>query len=634
MASLSVRTPDGKVRTVALHKRITSIGRSADNDVQVEDPSVPDSALHLLFDGTRYQLGSLGATFQVNGKKRDNHVLATDDVIRVGGTELVFAREDAAPKRPPLTLAAMPAAQEAESTTDPDSHTRDMPGVVGRELVLLRRLTAFSERLLGTSSRDELLESLLDEAIEVTRADKGFLILRENGELRVKVARNVTRENLIDAEERVSDSIVEKVVRSRKPLIVSDALDDPEFKASKSVVNLQLLSVMCVPLVRHDELFGVLYVGNDRLVNRFEPKSLDMLTIFAAQALLLIQNALLVNDLKLDNTELRKRLDDTHYGEIVGACQGMLDVYKRIDKIAPTDISVLITGETGTGKELIARELHRRSPRAKGPFITINCGAIPENLLESELFGHVRGAFTGAVNTKVGKFQAAIGGTLFLDEIGELPLQLQVKLLRALQEKVVYKVGDHRGEPVDIRVVTATNRVLEDEVRKGTFREDLYYRLNVVTLKLPPLRERGEDLFVLGKYFLQKYAKEFNSKGKGFSPSTTVAMKKYGWPGNIRELENRIKKAVVLADKPLLGPDDLDLRPENLEPVLPLSEARERWQKQYIQEVYERNNRNKTKTAKDLGVDPRTIFRHFEKLEAEKNGGPLPPDEGGDDELL
>ncbi|WNG37366.1 GAF domain-containing protein [Archangium violaceum] len=631
MASLTVRTPDGKVRTVPLHKRITSIGRSADNDVQLEDPSVPDSALHLLFDGTRYQLGSLGAIFQVNGKKRDNHVLASADVIRVGGTELVFAREDAAPARP--TPAPTPAVSITHDA-DPDSHTRDMPGVVGRELVLLRRLTAFSERLLGSSSRDELLESLLDEAIEVTRADKGFLILRENGELSVKVARNLSRENIEDAMERVSDSIIEKVVRSRKPLIVSDALDDPEFKSSKSVVSLKLLSVMCVPLMRDDELFGVLYVGNDRLVNRFEPKSLDMLTIFAAQALLLIQNALLVNDLKLDNTELRKRLDDTRYGEIVGTCQGMRDVYKRIDKIAPTDISVLITGETGTGKELIARELHRHSPRAKGPFVTINCGAIPENLLESELFGHVRGAFTGAVNTKAGKFQAAIGGTLFLDEIGEMPLQLQVKLLRALQEKVVYKVGDHRGEPVDIRVVTATNRVLEDEVRKGTFREDLYYRLNVVTLKLPPLRERGEDLFVLGKYFLQKYAKEFGSKAKGFSPSATVAMKKYGWPGNIRELENRIKKAVVLADKPLLGPDDLDLRPESLEPVLPLAEARERWQKQYIQEVYERNNRNKTKTAKDLGVDPRTIFRHFEKLEAEKNGAPLPPGDGEDEELL
>ena len=634
MASLSIRTPDGKVRTVPLHKRITSIGRSTDNDVALSDPSVPDSALHLLFDGARYQLGSLGATFQVNGKKRDSAVLATSDIIRVGATELVFTREDATHAPTPAPVATLSITHETEPAADPDSTTRDMPGVVGRELLLLRRLTAFSERLLGSSGRDTLLEQLLDEAIEVTRADKGFLILREDGELRVKVARNLSRENLEDAVERVSDSIVEKVVRTRKPLILSDALDDPEFKASKSVVNLQMLSVMCVPLLRDGELFGVLYVGNDRLVNRFEPKSLDMLTIFAAQALLLIQNALLVNGLKLDNTELRKRLEDTRYGEIVGTCQGMIDVYKRIDKIAPTDISVLITGETGTGKELIARELHRHSPRAKGPFITINCGAIPENLLESELFGHVRGAFTGAVNTKVGRFQAAIGGTLFLDEIGEMPLQLQVKLLRALQEKVVYKVGDHRGEPVDIRVVAATNRVLEDEVRKGGFREDLYYRLNVVTLKLPPLHERGEDLFVLGKYFLQKYAKEFSSKVKGFSPSATVAMKKYAWPGNIRELENRIKKAVVLADKPLLGADDLDLKPENLEPVLPLAEARERWQKQYIQEVYERNNRNKTKTAKDLGVDPRTIFRHFEKLEADKTGGPLPPGEEGDEELL
>ncbi len=630
MPSLLVRTPDGQARTVPLHKRITSIGRSPDNDVQLEDPAVPDSALHLLFDGSRYQLGSLGAIFQVNGKKRDNHVLASEDVIRVGGTELVFTREEVAP-RPPAPRSMVVRGEEA--TADPDSHTRDMPGVVGRELVLLRRLTAFSERLLGSSTLDELLESLLDEAIEVTRADKGFLILHEDGELRVRVARNLSRENLEDAMERVSDSIIEKVVRTRKPLILSDALDDPEFQSSKSVVNLKLLSVMCVPLVRAGELFGVLYVGNDRLVNRFEPKSLDMLTIFAAQALLLIQNALLVNDLKLDNTTLRKRLEDQRYGEIVGACPSMRDVYRRVDKIAPTDISVLITGETGTGKELIAREIHRRSPRSKGPFVTINCGAIPENLLESELFGHVRGAFTGAVTTKAGRFQAAIGGTLFLDEIGEMPLQLQVKLLRALQEKVVYKVGDHRGEPVDIRVVTATNRVLEDEVRKGTFREDLYYRLNVVTLKLPPLRERGEDLFSLGKYFLQKYAQEFNSKAKGFSPSATVAMKKHGWPGNIRELENRLKKAVVLADKPLLGPGDMDLRPENLEPPLPLAEARERWQKQYIQEIYERNNRNKTKTAKDLGVDPRTIFRHFEKLETEKHGEQFPPGEG-DEELL
>jgi len=443
----------------------------------------------------------------------------------------------------------------------------------------------------------------------------------------VKVARNLSRENIEDAVERLSDSIVAKVVRTQKPLIISDALDDPEFKASESVVNLKLLSVMCAPLMTKGHLFGLIYVGNDRLVNRFAQTSLDVLTVFAAQASLLLHNALLVNDLKLDNTELRKKLEDHRYGDIIGACPGMKEVFKKVDKIAVTDISVLITGETGTGKELIARELHRRSPRAKGPFITINCGAIPENLLESELFGHVKGAFTGAVATKQGRFQAAIGGTLFLDEIGEMPMSLQVKLLRALQEKVVYKVGDHRPEPVDIRVVAATNKVLEDEVKKNAFREDLYYRLNVVTLKLPPLRERGDDLVVLAKYFVQKYALEFKAGSRGFTPAGAIALKKYSWPGNIRELENRIKKAVVLADKALLGPDDLDLRPENLDPIMPLANAKEEFQKRYINEVLERNNGNRTKTAKDLGVDPRTIFRHLEKLEAERQGHPLPPDD-------
>jgi transcriptional regulator with GAF, ATPase, and Fis domain len=626
MPSLIVKTPDGKVRTVNLLKRITSIGRGADNDVRIEDTAVPDNALHIVFDGNRYQVAGHGTTFEVNGKKRDEYVLDANDIIRVGQTELSFGLANA-----PLAAPAISNARLSESA-DPDQHTSEVPGMPGRELLLLKRLTAFSDKLLQSYDLDRLLETLMDEAIEVSRADKGFLILMENNELRVKVARNISRENIDDAIERVSDSIVAKVVRTRKPLIISDALDDPEFKASESVVNLKLLSVMCAPLMHKGDLFGLIYVGNDRLVNRFEPKSLDILTVFAAQASLILQNAMLVNELKLDNTELRRKLEDHHYGDIVGACQGMKDVYKRIDKIALTDISVLITGETGTGKELIAREIHRRSPRVKGPFITINCGAIPENLLESELFGHAKGAFTGAVATKPGKFQAAIGGTLFLDEIGEMPLQLQVKLLRALQEKIVYKVGDNRGEPVDIRVVAATNKVLEEEVKRNAFREDLYYRLNVVTLKLPPLRDRGDDLTVLAKFFVQKYAKEFNSKARGFTPAASIAMKKYSWPGNIRELENRIKKAVVLSDKPLLSADDIDLRPENLDPIMPLAQAKEEFQKRYINEVLERNNGNRTKTAKDLGVDPRTIFRHLEKLEAERTGRTLPPDESDLDE--
>jgi transcriptional regulator with PAS, ATPase and Fis domain len=353
-------------------------------------------------------------------------------------------------------------------------------------------------------------------------------------------------------------------------------------------------------------------VGNDKVVNLFEEHSLELLTIFAAQASLLLRNALLVNELKLDNRELRKQLDESRYGEILGACAAMKEVYRKIDKIAGTDISVLVTGETGTGKEMLAREIHRRSARRTGPFVAINCGAIPENLLESELFGHVKGAFTGAVATRLGRFQAANGGTLFLDEIGEMPVHLQVKILRALQERMVSKVGDNRAEAVDIRVVTATNKNLEDEIRKGAFREDLYYRLNVVNLHLPPLRERGDDVVALARFFLQQFAREFGSRTRGFTPNATIAMKKYGWPGNVRELENRVKKAVVLADKALVSAEDLELRPENLEPIMPLQLAKDEFQKRYINEVLERNNGNRTKTAKDLGVDPRTIFRHLE----------------------
>ena len=302
----------------------------------------------------------------------------------------------------------------------------------------------------------------------------------------------------------------------------------------------------------------------------------------------------------------------------------MQEVFRKVEKIAPTDISVLITGETGTGKELIAREVHNRSPRAGKPFVTINCGAIPENLLESELFGHVKGAFTGAVANKPGKFQAADGGTLFLDEIGEMPLELQVKLLRALQEKVVYRVGDTRPETVDIRIVAATNRELEKEIAGGRFREDLYYRLNVVNVELPPLRERGDDVLVIARYLLSRYSREYDAKVKGFSPNAAVAIRKHNWPGNIRQLENRIKKAIVLCESTVIGPEDLGLTGDVLPQILTLAEAKEKFQRDYINEVLELNNGNRTKTARDLGVDPRTMFRHLEKESDDPNAGPDP----------
>ena len=593
MAVLIVKSSDGSERTVPLGRRLTSVGSDPESDVSLDDPGLPPLALHLRFDGGVYDATAHeGVDMRVNGRRRSACRLAPGDVVRVGATELRLAEAGGA------------AAARAPGAADP------------RETV--HALVRFSERLLSANDLDRLLDELLDGLLELTRADKGFLVLLEGGETVVRAARNLARSSIEDAVSRISDSIVQKVVRTRRPLVVADALHDEEWSSSSSVVNLKLCSVMCAPLMSKGEVFGVIYLGNDRVASLFDERDLEPLTIFAAQASLLVQNALLLDGLRRENVTLRQAVEERRFGEIIGAGAGMREVFRRIEKVAGTDVNVLVTGETGTGKELVAREIHRRSRRAAGPFVAVNCAAIPEGLMESELFGHVRGAFTGAVATRPGCFQSANGGTLFLDEVGEMAASLQVKLLRAIQERSVVKVGDTRPESVDIRVVAATNKVLEEEIRKGTFREDLYYRLNVISIGLPPLRERGDDVLVIARYFLQTFAREFGSRARGFAPDAAVAMKKYAWPGNIRELENKVKKAAVLSDGPLVTAQDLDLRPEHLEPIMPLAQAKEEFQKRYINEVLDRNGGNRTKTAKDLDVDPRTVFRHLEKLEAER----------------
>jgi len=600
VADLLVQTPDGKRRRVPLERRITTVGRDPASDVALDDPRLPPTALHVHFDGKEYTAACHeGADLLVNGRRRSTCRLAPGDVLRLGSVELVFS--------PPAE------AEVAESSADRPARED-----------AVHALVRFSRRLLGASDLSGLLDALLDALVEVTHADKGFVIVLEDGAPVVRAARNLSRGSVEDAVARVSDSIVQKVVRTRRPLVVADALHDEEWSSSSSVVNLKLCSVMCAPLTARGQVFGVIYLGNDNVVDLFDVRALETLTIFSAQASLLLQNALLLDDLRRENEVLREAAESRRYGELVGAGASMREVYRRIEKVAATDVTVLLEGETGTGKELVAREIHRRSARSRGPFVAVNCAAIPEGLMESELFGHVKGAFTGAIATRPGRFQAAAGGTLFLDEIGEMPLALQVKLLRALQDRAVVKVGDTRPESVDIRVVAATNKVLDEEVRRGTFREDLYYRLHVISIRLPPLRDRGDDVLVIARWFLQRATREFGSRTRGFAPAAVAAMRKYRWPGNIRELENRVKKAVVLADGPLVTADDLDLRAEELEAVMPLAQALEEYRKRYINDVLERNGGNRTKTAKDLDVDPRTVFRHLEKVEAERRAQESP----------
>jgi len=596
----------GRGQLFPLYKAVSSIGRAGGNDVCLDAGGVADYHAQIVFDGRDFSLDEVDpvAEIQINSKRKRRARLQHNDKILIGTAELVFSL-----------------LEEAEA---PGGKGTSKDDVAQAEIVGLRRLLQFSERLLVTRDVQSLLESVLDGAIEVTGAERGFVLLLRDNKPEVRAARNLRQENIPDAVRQLSDSIVAKVIETKRPLIVADAMNDTAFARSDSVMHLRLSSVLCAPLMAGGELLGLLYLGNDRVANLFPARALDVIAIFAAQAALILQNALLLDSLRSDKSELEKKLKDQRFGEIIGSVPSMLEVFRKVQKVAPTDIFVLITGETGTGKELIAREVHNRSSRANGPFVVINCGAIPENLMESELFGHVRGAFTGAVANRIGKFQAADKGTLFLDEVGELPLPLQVKLLRALQERVVTKVGDSKPERVDIRVIAATNRDLEEEIKKGSFREDLYYRLNVVNIYLPPLRDRGDDIIVIAKSLLQKYSTEMNKPVKGFTPNALVAIRKYDWPGNVRQLENRIKKGLVLCEKTLLGPEDLDLTPEQLQPIVPLDKAKEEFQRRYILEVLERNNGNRTKTARDLGVDPRTIFRYLEK-----EGGPPPGGQSG-----
>ncbi len=619
MPHLQLIGPAGERVLHPIVRRITSIGASTDCDVVVSGMEVADTHATLTHEPGRFLVETTARNlgFLVQGRRVRSHELRHGDVIVLGGVELAFSVLDDSLQ---------------------DQSDKQSAAIEAESLQAMKRLLEFSRILSEPADVDALFDELIDQIVASSGASKGFLVLANaDGSYSVRVARNVARQAVGEPSELISDDIIKSVLATRRPQIISDALTDRRFQNSLSVIRLKLSSVMCVPLIVRGDLLGAIYVGADRIANLFQPHHLDVLEVFASQAALVLRTAQDLTKARGDVKRLAAELDDVRFGSIVGSCPAMVELYKRVERVAGTDVTILIGGETGTGKELIAHEVHRRSPRAKAPFVTVNCGAIPENLIESELFGHVKGAFTGAVANQIGKFQAAHGGTLFLDEIGELPLGMQVKLLRALQERAIQRVGDSKTMAVDIRVVAATNRDLEAEVKAGRFREDLFFRLNVIGIDLPPLRERGDDVVLLARWFIQRYAAEFRREfepGNALDDGAIRALMRFSWPGNIRQLENQIKKALVLSDGPRLTAKDLDLADDESSKVdegatqwspemvvEPLSDARERWQRQYINHVLALNGGNRTKTARDLGVDPRTIFRHLEKQERNESEG-------------
>jgi two-component system NtrC family response regulator len=340
----------------------------------------------------------------------------------------------------------------------------------------------------------------------------------------------------------------------------------------------------------------------------YKPIQLDELKV-------VLRRAFHLSELEQEQRALQQRLSGNTFEGMLGTCGKMQEVFSIIRKVATTDAPVLITGESGTGKELVARAMHRLSVRQASPFIVINCGAIPENLLESELFGHEKGAFTGAHVQRKGRFEMADEGTLFLDEIGELALTLQVKLLRFLQERVVERIGGREQIEVDTRVVAATNRDLKEAMKDGSFREDLYFRLGVIRISLPPLREREGDVILLAKAFLNRYADENRKNIKGFTDQAIDAVLQYAWPGNVRELENRLKRAVIMAEGARITAVDLEMEaPRSRYEVMGLKEAREALEKELLLKALSRNSGNLTKAAMELGVSRPTLYDLMEKF--------------------
>lgn len=494
-------------------------------------------------------------------------------------------------------------------------------------------MTNFSERNLGdvlsALSRisaiintmrelDPLLEKIMDIAVETVGAERGFILLNnETGELAARTARNISAQNIQDITD-ISNSVVRDVLQRGDAVISYDAQADEQWRNSESIILNRIQSVACVPLAIKQKPIGVIYLDSIQQRSGFTETSVPFLNAFANQAAIAIENAQLYEALREENRHLRKQARESSAFEgIIGQSPKMKHVFDMMNSVLDSDATVLIQGESGTGKELVARALHYNGSRRDKPFIALFCGSLPETLLESELFGHKKGAFTGAIADKKGLFESAHGGTFFLDEIGDLSPNIQTQLLRVLQEGEIKRVGEVQVRKVDVRIIAATNKNLAEAVKKSEFREDLYYRLNVINLFMPPLRQRAKDVPLLAHHFLRKYAVKNRKEIAGFTPEALDLLTGYSWPGNVRELENTVERAVVLAKGTYLSADDLRLQEAARELFLPQGMTLEEMERRLVEKTLDEVDNNITHAADRLGVSRRWI--HY-KMKQWQNG--------------
>jgi Nif-specific regulatory protein len=554
-------------------------------------------------------LDSLNGTF-VNDVPVKTRLLEHGDRVRIGDSQFLFlAHEgDAMSKSSDVTL------DEAQVISGSTVQFRfdHAINLMARDLSALMKVSTTINSIRGL---DDLLERLVELLFEVVPAERGAILLTDEGSVETSLVFGLDRAQGKNQAVKVSRTIVQQVLRDGVALLANDGAAKSSH-ASESLALTRAHSVMCVPLLIFDRKLGVLYLDTTRARDQFNRDHLQLVAAIASISAVAIENARRFQWLETENERLLSDVNIEH--NMIGESPAMQRVYHFISKVAPTNATVLITGESGTGKELAARAIHRNSKRAQKPFMAVNCAALTESLLESELFGHEKGSFTGALAQKKGRLEIADGGTIFLDEIGELTPPLQVKLLRVLQEREFERVGGSTTIKVDLRLIAATNKNLEEAIEAGLFRQDLFYRLNVVSLEMPALRDRREDIMLLANYFADKYSAKCNRRLKGFSAEARNFLTAYDWPGNVRELENAIERSVVLGTTDLILPEDL---PEavveaELSPTMTVRyhEAVLQAKKQIILDAIEQGNGNSTVAANLLGVHPNYLHRLIQNL--------------------
>jgi Nif-specific regulatory protein len=628
----------GEVFQLRAGQRCT-IGRATTNRVVLKDEMCSREHAEVVFTDEHWylrDLGSLNGT-RLNGKSfRGDSPLAPRDEIELGNTQLVFVEDMAQlpdlPRRPTPKTEKLEIRQRLTEThylpiARPTArHAVAAPGAtaLAREIVdrNLSRLYSLALEMGAAETQEELVNHVLDGLLDLVQADVGAILFLK-GDRDLEVLAHKHRNAKFPKYQKVSQYVSNEVLMSRQAILAEDVAQDRHLRIRESLTDLQVASLICAPIQFRETLYGLIHLYSMEPEQRLDGDDLDLALAVAHQFAVAVFQLQRREKLSAANRSLRDQL--RLESELVGKSEPLRQIESQIERVAGTNATVLIRGESGVGKELVARAIHNSSLRRDGPFVTLNCAALTETLLESELFGHEKGAFTGATERMIGKFESAHQGTIFLDEIGEMALGTQSKFLRVLEGHPFERVGGNTPIKVDVRVLAATNRPLEEAVRNGTFRRDLFFRLQVVDMPVPPLRERRSDIPILAEHFLARFVKETGRKIRGFTGEALQKLNAYNWPGNVRELRNVIERAVALGSGPELDSADIwlsSLETAGLSPTgtgigfEPVS--LEEMEKRHILQMLNHTQWNKSQAALTLGIERSTLDRKIKAYELKK----------------